>query len=53
MPNDDKNMFFSYDVGPIHFVSVSTEFYYFLNFGLMQVKKQYDWIQKDLATVNR
>jgi len=53
MPNDDKNMFFSYDVGPIHFVSVSTEFYYFLNFGLMQVKKQYDWIQKDLASVNR
>ena len=38
MPFDQKNnMFFSYDIGPVHFVSVSTEFYYFLNYGYMQV----------------
>ena len=38
MPFDQRNnMFFSYDIGPVHFVSVSTEFYYFLNYGYMQV----------------
>ena len=40
MPFDQKNnMFFSYEIGPVHFVSVSTEFYYFLNYGYIQVDK--------------
>jgi len=54
MPFDQKNnMFFSYDIGPVHFVSVSTEFYYFLNYGYMQVKNQYDWLEADLSGVDR
>ena len=54
MPYDeDKNMFFSYDIGLIHFVSISTEFYYFLNYGLVQVKNQYEWLESDLAKVDR
>ena len=54
MPSDEeKNMFFSFDIGPVHFVSISTEFYYFLNFGLIQVKHQYDWLENDLAHVDR
>ena len=31
-------MFYSFDIGPVHFVSISTEFYYFLNFGINQVR---------------
>ena len=54
MPYDeDKNMFFSFDIGLVHFVSVSTEFYYFLNYGLIQVKNQYEWLEADLAKVDR
>lgn len=53
MPGDDRNMFFSFDIGPVHFVSISTEFYYFLNYGLKQVIAQYEWLKKDLASVNR
>ena len=54
MPGDDNNnMFFSFDIGPVHFVSISTEFYYFLNFGLMQVVSQYKWLEADLAGVDR
>ena len=54
MPYDeDKNMFFSFDMGLVHFVSVSTEFYYFLNYGLIQVKNQYEWLEADLAKVDR
>ena len=38
MPHDNnKNMFFSFDIGPVHFISISTEFYYFLNYGMSQV----------------
>ena len=30
MPGDEKkNMFFSFDIGPVHFASISTEYYYF------------------------
>ena len=38
MPGDEDNrMFFSFDIGPVHFASISTEFYYFLNYGMQQV----------------
>lgn len=54
MPYDEnKDMFFSFDIGPVHFVSVSTEFYYFLNYGFIQVKNQFDWLKSDLAKVDR
>ena len=43
MPGDENNnMFFSFDIGPLHFVSISTEFYYFLNYGMQQVI-YYQW----------
>ena len=53
MPGDNRNMFFSLNIGPVHFVSVSTEFYYFLNYGLKPVIAQYTWLEKDLASVDR
>ena len=43
-----ENMFYSFDVGPVHFVAVSTEFYYFLTSGLHMVERQFRWIQQDL-----
>ncbi len=48
MPGDSENMFYSFDVGPVHFVSISTEFYYFTNFGMKTVANQYKWLVKDL-----
>lgn len=29
-------------------ISFSTEFYYFIEFGLLQVSRQYEWLEKDL-----
>lgn len=44
----DNNHFFSINIGPVHLISFSTEFYYFLNYGFSQIKRQYEWLENDL-----
>ena len=52
MPGDEeKQMFYSFNVGPIHFVSISTEYYYFVEYGTEQMVNQYHWLEQDLAQV--
>ena len=41
-------MFFSFNVGPVHFVSFSSEYYYFTEYGTKQIGVQYNWLEKDL-----
>lgn len=48
-----SSMFYSWDVGPVHFVAVNTEAYYFLNYGLTPLVNQYQWLRRDLAEANR
>ena len=48
-----NNHFFSFDLGPAHFVSYSTEFYYYTQYGWDQIKRQYDWLVKDLIEANK
>merc|ERR1711990_1166929 len=45
---DGENMYYSYDVGPAHVVSYSTEFYYWIGYGWKQIAYQYEWLQNDL-----
>ncbi|BFZ07359.1 hypothetical protein BsWGS_10399 [Bradybaena similaris] len=52
MPNDNKRMYYSFNMGPIHFVSISTEFLYFPYFGYNQIFDHYDWLKKDLTEAN-
>ena len=47
------DMFFSFDVGPVHFVSVSTEFYYYVNYGFKMVANQFKWFVEDLKVTKR
>ncbi|CAH3974751.1 unnamed protein product [Pieris brassicae] len=51
MPNHERweSMFYSFDLGPVHFVSISTEYYYFLEFGLKMLSEQFEWLQRDLS----
>ncbi|ROT76163.1 Iron/zinc purple acid phosphatase-like protein [Penaeus vannamei] len=53
MPNheDTENLFFSWNMGPVHFIAVNTEAYYFLEYGLKPLSRQYDWLIKDLENV--
>ena len=55
MPNSDgktigrdNNHFFSFNIGPAHIISFSTEFYYFIEYGIEQVINQYNWLEQDL-----
>ena len=41
-------MYYSWNLGPIHFLSISTEFYYYLQYGLKPVSQQFSWITDDL-----
>lgn len=52
MPGEESNLYYSFDVGPIHFVSISTEVYYFTQYGLKLISNQYEWLKKDLAKAN-
>ncbi|XP_059155039.1 acid phosphatase type 7-like [Physella acuta] len=53
MPNDNKKMYYSFNMGPVHFVSVSTEFFYFPYDGVQQIFDQYDWLVNDLKEANK
>jgi hypothetical protein len=53
MPGTTRSMFYSFNMGSIHFVAISTEFYYFLQYGIKPVILQFDWLRKDLEEANR
>lgn len=48
MPGGYENMMYSFNLGPAHFISISTEFYYFLYYGIKPVVLQYEWLVNDL-----
>ncbi|XP_032588765.1 acid phosphatase type 7 isoform X2 [Drosophila mojavensis] len=52
MPGDGDSLWYSFNMGPVHFVSFSTEVYYFINYGLKLLTKQYEWLERDLAEAN-
>ncbi|CAG7837424.1 unnamed protein product [Allacma fusca] len=53
MPGPYKSMMYSWNMGPIHFISISTEFYYFLKYGINQVIEQYEWLKADLLEASK
>ncbi|XP_036339036.1 acid phosphatase type 7 isoform X1 [Rhagoletis pomonella] len=53
MPGEGDSLWYSFDLGPIHFVSFSTEVYYFLDYGLKLLTKQFEWLENDLREANK
>ncbi|KAL9953577.1 hypothetical protein ACROYT_G041018 [Oculina patagonica] len=52
MPGNTEGIFYSWDIGPAHIISFSTEVYFFLEYGLEQIVQQYEWLEKDLQKAN-
>uniref|UniRef100_A0A3P8UJ37 Purple acid phosphatase n=1 Tax=Cynoglossus semilaevis TaxID=244447 RepID=A0A3P8UJ37_CYNSE len=42
-----------WNLGSAHIVSISTEVYFYLEFGLELLFKQYEWLKKDLEEANK
>nr|AGH33731.1 purple acid phosphatase [Haliotis diversicolor] len=52
MPGGDgEGMYFSWNIGPAHIVSFSTEVYYY-GVSTESIRAQYEWLQKDLQEAN-
>lgn len=52
MPGDSEGLWYSFNVGPVHFIAIETEAYYFMNYGIKLLVKQYEWLEKDLIEAN-
>ena len=53
MPGGTENLFYSFNLGPVHFIGFTTEAYYFLNFGYKVLVNQFNWLEKDLEEANK
>ncbi|VDL19869.1 unnamed protein product [Hymenolepis diminuta] len=53
MPDNNDNMFYSINIGPIHWIAYVSDYYYFLQFGTEQIYRQYAWLEKDLMEANK
>ncbi|CAI5452513.1 unnamed protein product [Caenorhabditis angaria] len=56
MPNNGygDNQFYSFNLGPVHWVGVSTENYgYYYQYGMEPVFTQYNWLKADLTEANK
>jgi len=47
------NKWFSWNIGPAHIISISTEVYFFYQYGIEQIVQQYEWLEKDLQVRKR
>ncbi|KAI6190488.1 Purple acid phosphatase [Aphelenchoides bicaudatus] len=53
MPNSDHGLWYSYDLGDTHFVSISTEVYFYWDyFGTEMLRNQWNWLVEDLRKAN-
>uniref|UniRef100_A0A8C9TZE8 Purple acid phosphatase n=1 Tax=Scleropages formosus TaxID=113540 RepID=A0A8C9TZE8_SCLFO len=53
MPGDTEGLWYSWNVGPAHLISFSTEVYFYTDYGLDLIVKQYEWLKKDLEESNK
>ncbi|KAI6192261.1 Purple acid phosphatase [Aphelenchoides bicaudatus] len=53
MPHTDHNLWYSYDVGDVHFISFSTEVYFWWEqYGTQMLRNQWNWLVEDLRKAN-
>uniref|UniRef100_A0A8D3C4V7 Purple acid phosphatase n=1 Tax=Scophthalmus maximus TaxID=52904 RepID=A0A8D3C4V7_SCOMX len=48
-----RSLLLSWNLGSAHIISFSTEVYFYLEFGLELLFKQYEWLKKDLEEANK
>ncbi|XP_060113778.1 acid phosphatase type 7 [Heteronotia binoei] len=53
MPGGTEGLWYSWDVGPAHIISFSTEVYFYLVYGPHLVVEQFQWLVKDLQAASQ
>lgn len=55
MPGDElgDRMFYSFNMGPAHIISLNTEYYFYLYYGIIQPIEQFRWLEEDLKEANK
>jgi hypothetical protein len=48
MPGNSENYHYSWNIGPAHIISFSTEIYFFLEDGPKLIEWQYHWLEQEL-----
>uniref|UniRef100_A0A3Q3VUA8 Purple acid phosphatase n=1 Tax=Mola mola TaxID=94237 RepID=A0A3Q3VUA8_MOLML len=48
-----ESLWYSWNLGSAHIISLSTEVYFYLEFGLELLFNQYEWLKKDLEEANK
>ncbi|EDO41277.1 predicted protein [Nematostella vectensis] len=48
MPGNTNGMYYSWNIGPVHFISISTEVYFSTYYGYDLIDYQYAWLERDL-----
>ncbi|XP_026332457.1 acid phosphatase type 7-like isoform X2 [Hyposmocoma kahamanoa] len=51
--NETDSLFYSWNLGSVHFIAINTEAYYFLNYGAAPLVNQYQWLEKDLKEATK
>ncbi|KAJ9581518.1 hypothetical protein L9F63_023309, partial [Diploptera punctata] len=51
MPGTSEGLWYSFNLGPAHFISISTEVYYLAQFKINLINDQYNWLLKDLEGI--
>lgn len=53
MPGNTESLWYSWNIGPVHVISFSTEVYFYTEYGMDLLFRQYQWLQKDLEEASR
>ncbi|CAJ0957279.1 unnamed protein product, partial [Mesorhabditis belari] len=52
MPGTENGLMYSFDLGLVHYIVISTEFYFFTSWGWEQIGNQWRWLSEDLEKAN-
>ncbi|KAM8833994.1 acid phosphatase type 7 isoform 1-T1 [Synchiropus picturatus] len=53
MPGNTESLWYSWNLGPAHIISLSTEVYFYLEYGVELLFQQYEWLRRDLEEANK
>lgn len=55
MPGGTEGLFYSFNLGPVHFIGFNTEVYHYFNvyYQLNHLIYQYNWLERDLHEANK